>query len=140
MISLDQIKALEAKVHSAVDEITRLRRENQTLTDALTASEQRLRELEGLVGEFKNEQAEIEATIVRTLRNLDQLEDGLAVKADAGDSAAAAADPPAGELEAAHQAAAEQEGAVTAKGPLATGADGGAGEAAADGNQELEIF
>ena len=140
MISLDQIKALEAKVHSAVDEITRLRRENQTLTDALTASEQRLRELEGLVGEFKNEQAEIEATIVRTLHNLDQLEDGLAGKADADDSAAAAADPPAGELEAAHEAAAEQERMVTAKGPSATGEDGGAGEAAADGNQELEIF
>jgi len=103
MISLEQIKALEAKVHSAVDEITRLRRENQTLTDALNSSEQRLRELEGLVGEFKNEQAEIEATIVRTLENLDQLEDGLLDREVA--PASAKKGSPSGELEAAHAGA-----------------------------------
>ena len=132
MISLDQIKALEAKVHSAVDEITRLRRENQTLTDALTTSEQRLRELEGLVGEFKNEQAEIEATIVRTLRNLDQLEDGLS-----GDAESPPA--PARELEACHQAVARQAVDTDAPDADATnegdGGDGGSGD-----DQELEIF
>ena len=122
MISLDQIKALEAKVHSAVDEITRLRRENETLTDAVTNSEQRLRELEGLVGEFKNEQAEIEATIVRTLQNLDRLEDGLSPTESERSN-----QDPGGELEAAHEAAARKQAAVPGEG------EGG-------DDQELEIF
>ena len=128
MISLEQIKALEAKVHGAVDEITRLRRENETLTDALNASEKRLRDLESLVGEFKNEQAEIEATIVRTLENLDQLEDGLLDHDVAQPSAAV----PDGELEAAHASAGRAKAAAPAASPAAT--------PAATADKELEIF
>lgn len=130
MISLDQIKALETKVHSAVDEITRLRRENQTITDALTMSEQRLRELEGLVGDFKNEQAEIEATIVRTLHNLDQLEDGLAGEAEPPTA-------PAGELEAAHAPAAARQ--TTAAGNAENGQEVKDGDGGSGDDQELEI-
>lgn len=75
MISLDQIKQLESRVHSAVERIRTLTAENAGLKDRLSTYENRVGELERLVSEFKSEQAEIEAGIVAALAKLDGLED-----------------------------------------------------------------
>ena len=61
MITLEQIKQLETRVHSAVARIRSLTVENTTLQDSLSDYERRIDELENLVKAFKSEQGEIEA-------------------------------------------------------------------------------
>ena len=78
MITLEQIKLLEAKVTKAVELITMLRDENSTLKGTLDSSQEKMQELENLVGQFKNDQNEIEQSVLRALDNLDKLEDQLA--------------------------------------------------------------
>ena len=84
MISLEQIRLLEQKVTSAVELIRVLKEENATLRRGLDSAQRRMKELETLVEGFKTDQKEIESVIVRTLHNLDELEE----------SAAAGAAPP----------------------------------------------
>jgi len=87
MISLEQIKQLETRVHSAVARIQSLTAENTTLKDSLSSYEGRIDELEKLVSAFKSEQQEIEAGIIAALSQLDGLEDVVA------DPATTAPDP-----------------------------------------------
>lgn len=106
MVSLDQVRQLEAKVNRAVEIIRALREENRTLRRTIDASQARMRDLEELVRVFKSDQAEIERGLISAIRKLDQLEDGLdaaqrpaapaAARTDAGGAAAAesAADGP----------------------------------------------
>lgn len=75
MVSIEQIRKLEQRVHAAVSRIQSLDRDNLTLRSQLAEYEQRLGELQKLVDAFKSDQAEIEAGIVSVLRHLDQLED-----------------------------------------------------------------
>jgi FtsZ-binding cell division protein ZapB len=75
MISLEQIRLLEQKVTSAVELIRVLKEENATLRRGLDSAQRRMKELETLVEGFKTDQREIESAIVRTLRNLDDLEE-----------------------------------------------------------------
>jgi FtsZ-binding cell division protein ZapB len=75
MISLEQIRLLEQKVTSAVELIRVLKEENATLRRGLDSAQRRMKELETLVEGFKTDQKEIESVIVRTLRNLDDLEE-----------------------------------------------------------------
>ncbi|OHD71144.1 MAG: hypothetical protein A2177_09640 [Spirochaetes bacterium RBG_13_68_11] len=89
MISLEQIRLLEQKVTSAVELIRVLKEENATLRRGLDSAQRRMKELETLVEGFKTDQKEIESVIVRTLRNLDDLEES------AAGSAAAAREKPA---------------------------------------------
>ncbi len=93
MISLEQIRLLEQKVTSAVELIRVLKEENSTLRRGLDSAQRRMKELETLVEGFKTDQREIESAIVRTLRNLDDLEESAAARAAAaaGTSAPAAA-------------------------------------------------
>ena len=77
MITLDQIKKLEAKVHAAVERIHTLSSENETLKERLEKYEGRIGELEQLVSAFKSDQDEIEAGIVSALQHLDELEDNV---------------------------------------------------------------
>ena len=74
MISLEQIRLLEQKVTGAVELIRTLKEENATLRRGLDSAQRRMKELETLVEGFKTDQREIETAIVRTLRNLDDLE------------------------------------------------------------------
>ena len=78
MITLKQIKLLEAKVIKAVELISTLQNENSTLKGTLDSSQEKMKELENLVSQFKNDQNEIEQSVLRVLDNLDKLEDQLA--------------------------------------------------------------
>lgn len=78
MITLEQIKQLEARVHSAVARIQSLTAENTTLKESLSSYEGRIDELEKLVSAFKSDQQEIEAGIIAALSQLDGLEDVVA--------------------------------------------------------------
>jgi len=82
MISLEQVRALEARVEKAVAFIASLRAENAALKDGLLeaelrteAAEARTAELEGLIKEFQKDQERIEEGIVQALRKLDAFED-----------------------------------------------------------------
>jgi peptidoglycan hydrolase CwlO-like protein len=75
MISLEQIRLLEARINKAVELIRNLKDENKTLRRAVNAAQTRMRELEKLVGDFKSDQQEIEQCILRALENLDRLEE-----------------------------------------------------------------
>jgi chromosome segregation ATPase len=75
MITLEQIRLLEGKITRAIDLIRVLKEENGTLRKGLESAQKRMKELETLVDGFKTDQKEIESVIVRTLHNLDELEE-----------------------------------------------------------------
>ena len=77
MIQLKHIQDLDAKVQSALLLITRLRDRNNELVSKLDGYQKRIVELEGLVRDFKADQGEIEAGILRALEQLDSLEDSV---------------------------------------------------------------
>lgn len=74
MVTLEQIRQLDAKVAKAVELISQLRRENQALTEKLGTYQQRIDELEVLISDFKKSQGEIENGIIHALEELDKLE------------------------------------------------------------------
>lgn len=78
MVSLEQIRQLESKVHGAVARIKGLVTENTTLKGRLSQYEKRITELEELISAFKTDQDEIEQGIVAALSQLDTLEDAVA--------------------------------------------------------------
>ena len=125
MISLEQIRLLEQKVTSAVELIRVLKEENATLRRGLDSAQRRMKELETLVEGFKTDQKEIESVIVRTLRNLDDLEESAAgAAAAAHEKPAARPEPPARHAE--------------APGPKSTAPAGA--EAKPHSGSELDIF
>lgn len=75
MIHLDQIRLLESKTIKAIELINMLREENKALKKTIDTSQGRMEELENLVQEFKSDQDEIEQSILRAMKNLEQLED-----------------------------------------------------------------
>lgn len=75
MIHLDQIRLLENKTIKAIELINVLRKENKALKKTIDTSQARMEELENLVQEFKSDQDEIEQSILRAMKNLEQLED-----------------------------------------------------------------
>ncbi|MGA2642642.1 MAG: cell division protein ZapB [Spirochaetia bacterium] len=81
MITLEQIRLLESKITRALDLIRLLKEENSTLRKGLESAQKRMRELETLVEGFKTDQKEIESVIVRTLHNLDELEESASAPA-----------------------------------------------------------
>jgi FtsZ-binding cell division protein ZapB len=127
MISLEQIQRLEARINQAVEVIRRLRGENESLRRSVDSAQEKVQKLEGLVGEFKTDQKEIEACIVRALQNLDRLED------DAANSPA-----PRRERSGARKAA--EAAADTAAGPLEQPAADAETEQTPGGDGELDIF
>lgn len=74
MINLDQVRTLEWKVKQAVQLISHLRRENDTLRGRLSDTEVRLQELESLLEAFKATQSEMETGIRSALEELDNLD------------------------------------------------------------------
>jgi len=92
MITLEQIRLLEGKITRAIDLIRVLKEENGTLRKGLESAQKRMKELETLVDGFKTDQKEIESVIVRTLHNLDELEES-AVAARKGEHPADSATP-----------------------------------------------
>ncbi|HYW85871.1 MAG TPA: cell division protein ZapB [Spirochaetia bacterium] len=94
MITLEQIRLLDSKITRAIELIRVLKDENGTLRKGLESAQKRMKELETLVDGFKTDQREIETVIVRTLRNLDDLEEN-ATAGKKGDRAAAGPSPEA---------------------------------------------
>jgi chromosome segregation ATPase len=87
MLTLEQVRALEARVEKAVSLIASLRTENASLRTGLADAEKRVAELEGLVQDFQKDQERIEEGILEALRKLDAFED--AVQAGAVQTGAA---------------------------------------------------
>lgn len=82
MISIEQIRILETKVHTAVERIQTLNAENSTLRAKLSEYETRVVDLQKRVETFQSDQAAIEAGILSALSQLDQLEDRIGSDAD----------------------------------------------------------
>jgi TolA-binding protein len=81
MINLEQVRLLDTRVAKAVDFIERLTKENAALgqqvmglQDKLAATQKRIDELEGLVTGFKQDQGQIEESILAALDRLSQFE------------------------------------------------------------------
>ena len=131
MITLEQIRLLESKITRALELIRVLKDENSTLRKGLESAQRRMRELETLVDGFKTDQKEIESVIVRTLHNLDELEESAA---------------PGGSLPAARAASAAAAGGIQAAATAAVPrVEGGVQASAADDDspsskEELDIF
>ncbi|MDR1317901.1 MAG: cell division protein ZapB [Spirochaetales bacterium] len=89
MVSLEQIKDLEAKVQNTVAYITKLKQENSLLQKNLEKYRKRIDELEVLINEYKEDQTAIEEGIKNALLHLDKLEDSIAKPPVAGKAAAA---------------------------------------------------
>jgi len=75
MLSLEQIRILNAKVQKALEVISQLRTENKTLRSRLGDYEKRMGELETLVSSYNTDQNEIENGILGILSQLDRLEE-----------------------------------------------------------------
>jgi hypothetical protein len=75
MITLEQIRLLEGKISRAIELIHAQKEENAALRKGLESAQRRMKELEVMVDGFKTDQKEIESVIVRTLHNLDELEE-----------------------------------------------------------------
>jgi chromosome segregation ATPase len=78
MVSLKQIRNLEAKVQRAVAYIAELKDENVLLQKTLEKYRKRIDELEVLINEYKEDQNAIEEGIKNALLYLDKLEDTIA--------------------------------------------------------------
>lgn len=99
MLSLDQVHLLESHVEKAVSKITSLTAENERLRSQLSTLQERVRELEGFVTGFKDDQGKIEAGILNALEQLGALENTItseAVQDEASDLPDETADTPAG--------------------------------------------
>ncbi|MCX7788619.1 MAG: cell division protein ZapB [Spirochaetes bacterium] len=75
MVSLEQIRKLEARVSQAVSTILELREENTTLRQKLEKYQEKIDQLELLIAQYRDSQKEIEEGILNALRQLDHLED-----------------------------------------------------------------
>lgn len=75
MVTLDQIRQLDARVHRAVEMIGKLREENSTLKNRLSEYQGRIEELEVLISNFKEDQSEIEHGITSALSQLASIDD-----------------------------------------------------------------
>lgn len=77
MITLEQVRQLEKRVHQAVSSISALKGENTLLKQKLSGYETRIIELESRLSELKDGQSEIERGILAALDQLDSLEDAM---------------------------------------------------------------
>lgn len=108
MVSLKQIKTLQDRVNKALNFIELLKEENETLKATLDRSQLKIQEFEKLITDFKNDQTEIEQTILDVIQKLDTLEDEIPgvdspdssiVQPESGDSVHHESDEPLAEEE-----------------------------------------
>ncbi len=85
MVSLKQIRTLQDRVNKALSFIDLLKEENKALKATLDKSQQRIQEFEKLITEFKNDQTEIEQTILDVIHKLDTLEDEVSAPSDSAE-------------------------------------------------------
>jgi chromosome segregation ATPase len=135
MISLEQIRLLEARINKAVELIRSLKDENKTMRRAVNAAQTRMRELEKLVGDFKSDQQEIEQCILRALENLDRLEEEVTEKKGRKEPVPARGEAARERARGSTEEPAKPEGAAEEASSLPPGTAGGG-----PGEKELDIF
>ena len=77
MVSLEQVKLLEAKVVKTIEYVKKISGENTLLREKLNSYQQRTDELEALLKLFEEDQSRIEDGILSALDRLNQFEDTL---------------------------------------------------------------
>jgi TolA-binding protein len=77
MVTLEQVRQLEAKIGKAIDYVNRVSGENIRLRGELDGNEKRIAELEETIQRFREEQGRIEEGILAALDRLDQFEDAV---------------------------------------------------------------
>jgi hypothetical protein len=77
MITLEQIKDLEDKIHKAVVALDKSRRENEELKREVGLQNSKIKELSAILDQYRSEQSEIEQGIISALEHLDSLEDAV---------------------------------------------------------------
>jgi TolA-binding protein len=77
MVTLEQVKLLEAKVVRAVEYVERISRENSQLQGKLDSYQKRIDELEVLIQQFREDQGKIEEGILAALERLNKFEDAI---------------------------------------------------------------
>jgi chromosome segregation ATPase len=82
MLSLDQVRSLEARVEKALAYIDELTDENAGLRERLGGYEMRIKDLEILVRDFQQDQGRIEEGILSALEKLHAFEDSASPKAE----------------------------------------------------------
>ncbi len=75
MVTLEQIRQLDARVHRAVELLAKLKEENANLKGKLSEYQGRIEELEVLISNFKEDQGAIEQGIANVLSELAAIED-----------------------------------------------------------------
>ncbi|MDR1909857.1 MAG: cell division protein ZapB [Spirochaetaceae bacterium] len=148
MVTLDQIKLLEAKVAKTIEIVNKVTGENAYLKGKLETYQKRIDELEVLIQRFKEDQGRIEEGIMSTLDRLSKFEE--AVEGDVRQEPPAAGDqsPKAPEPEPLHlvtdddtaPAAAYIPAEEDADDPLIFDENDDAGDSALSGDSELDIF
>lgn len=95
MLSLDQVRKLEARVGKALAYIDQLTEENAALRERLSGYEGRVKDLELLIRDFQQDQGRIEEGILSALERLDAFEEsGHSRLAAASDGVAAQSTEP----------------------------------------------
>jgi len=89
MITLEQVRALEARVEKALSVIDRLTAENAALRDSAAREKKRATDLERTIEEYRRDQTRIEQGILHALERLNAFEDAIQDPAPGADSAAA---------------------------------------------------
>ncbi|MDR1443334.1 MAG: cell division protein ZapB [Treponema sp.] len=75
MITLEQVKLLEAKVVRAIEYVERISRENSQLQGKLDSYQKRIADLDIVIQRFKEDQGRIEEGILSALDRLNRFED-----------------------------------------------------------------
>jgi chromosome segregation ATPase len=94
MITLEQVKLLEAKAARTIEYVERVSRENAQLQGKLDSYQKRIDELEVLIRQFKEDQGRIEDGILAALDKLNQFEDAIERSLSSGDKKTQKAAPP----------------------------------------------
>ena len=132
MVTLEQIRQLDARVHRAVELIGKLRDENTTLKNRLSEYQGRIEELEVLISNFKEDQSAIEHGITNALSQLASIDE----------SGKPAPHPKEQQSEETRHQPSKPAPAEREKGPVETepASEGTEDEASEDQDAELDIF
>ena len=79
MVDLEQIRLLESKVTRMIDHVKKVTEENISLKKSVDSYQKQIEELEVIIEHFKDDQSQIEDSILSALDRLNQFEDALEI-------------------------------------------------------------